>query len=699
MSTGSLSSLGLGSSVLTYDVIEQLREADEDSLIKPIDADLEENALKKETLETFMTSMESLLDSANTLSDTSTYLQRKTSITGEGVSGSAGVGFTPQDVKIEVDQLAKGDIYETGTKFESRDSTFSTTNTAMKFFLGDTEYEVDITTGDTLQSVANKITDATNGAAVGLILKTGGDEPYQLMIQSKDTGEDNKIYFGSTSVSNAISSGELDADVAGDLTLTFKDNSGNDVTVDVTMPTTSTDNTSTANAALLKTAIEDAIGADSDLTDLLFDPSATSTIADRNKPIHIGLDPDGTQIIINDTRGYQFTVGGTYAESLGFSTDSVSNTHSVESDSVRSAGLSGSFYVAGTQVDISTASTNTASENAQAVVDAINTALGADYNAEVTGDSSDQIKITNVTDGSDIQIALFGTEGTQDYEDSEDLLTDIGLTLGTHKSYSNALADTFQLDNIQVAQDSEFTFNDIAITRSGNYIDDVLSGLTIELEKVHATGDSSTIRVEQDTDGFVEEVENFVEMYNEVLSQITETTKYDVETGEKGVFNGNSDILRVRSDLNTILTFNTVDGDSLFDFGMFLEEDGTVTLDKEQLVEKINSDFAATESFFRGSLSTQNGQEVEIDGIFKQFRTTLEATVDQTNSSLKLYEGTLNTEYDKLIEERQENVDLLDTRYAIMANQFAAYDSIIAGINNNFQSMQMMINQQINGNS
>lgn len=50
MAIGSLSSLGLGSKVLNYDVIDKLKDADEKALIAPLDKKMEQNVENKKPL-------------------------------------------------------------------------------------------------------------------------------------------------------------------------------------------------------------------------------------------------------------------------------------------------------------------------------------------------------------------------------------------------------------------------------------------------------------------------------------------------------------------------------------------------------------------------------------------------------------------------------------------------------------------------
>ena len=50
MAVGQLSSLGLGSGVLNYDVIEKLKKADERAMVAPIEKKMQDNIEKQKEL-------------------------------------------------------------------------------------------------------------------------------------------------------------------------------------------------------------------------------------------------------------------------------------------------------------------------------------------------------------------------------------------------------------------------------------------------------------------------------------------------------------------------------------------------------------------------------------------------------------------------------------------------------------------------
>ncbi|WP_298055669.1 dihydropteroate synthase, partial [uncultured Campylobacter sp.] len=107
MALGKVSSLGFGSQVLTQDVIDKLKAADEAGQIKPVTAKITANATKQKDLTALKTLIGTFRSSVSTLADDSSYQKRTTSSDGKSADISASAGVAVQDIEIDVKQLAK----------------------------------------------------------------------------------------------------------------------------------------------------------------------------------------------------------------------------------------------------------------------------------------------------------------------------------------------------------------------------------------------------------------------------------------------------------------------------------------------------------------------------------------------------------------------------------------------------------------
>jgi flagellar hook-associated protein 2 len=107
---------------------------------------------------------------------------------------------------------------------------------------------------------------------------------------------------------------------------------------------------------------------------------------------------------------------------------------------------------------------------------------------------------------------------------------------------------------------------------------------------------------------------------------------------------------------------------------------------------EITGDSGILNSIGFKSGTTRGSTETSI-GIFSDFNDLLNGLIDGTNSTLGLLETRLENEKDSLSTERTATIQNLDDKYQIMANRFAAYDSIIGKLNTQFNTLSMMIEQ------
>jgi len=681
MALGSQSVLGISSN-LSWDVIEQMKDNDIKNQINPITKKIETNMEKQTELTSLFTMMTSLNTNFKNLSDYSTYQKRSSSVEGNGVKATAGEGLAIQDIKINVKQLAQNDVNQVGLKFASRDSIFSTENTALNFYHNGTNYSIDIKAGMSVAEVGQAITDKTNGAVMGIIMKTGGDNPYQLMIQSKDSGAQNKIYFGSTLESAAMPGGQL---TSGTLKIEI---GGQAVEVDLSQVGSKMGNNAEDNAKAILEAINNKINTDSSLSDL------KDKIA--NGEITIGLNSTGKGLLLNDAKGNDINVTVTDAKmkpadgvsevntDLGFVKTSAGSGNTIQGKNVVAGQLNGSLTINGEKIDLSTINQSTGAANAQEIANLINN--NANLQGKVSAEVKDGKLALKSVDGSAIRI---GAEGATD-ADKKKTLDSIGLTEGSYTSTKSFL-EKMDLTNIQNAQNAKFTYNGIEVERDKNSFDDVVSGLSLELTAVTEANKDVIVRITRDDSGIAEEVEKFVENYNTMYNKITELMKYDEDTKVAGVFNGDSNIRQILRQFNSIISSNDVNGNNLVKYGIYFNDDGTLKMDKEKFNSAFKEDPDAAVSFFRSTTSTIRGEEKEVDGVFTKLRTTMDKLITGDKSTLKLLETSLKDEQKTLNEDKKKTQESIDTRYDTMAEKWSAYDQLIAKTQQQAQTVQNMI--------
>jgi len=197
--TGSLSSLGIGSGVLTYDVIDKLKNADEATMINPFKVRLENVQNKEKALDDLITQLSLFKSSFSDFKEGEIFQKRLADVTGSSVSAEVNAGVKVQKISMDVTQLAQNDIYQS-KGYDSEDSKINETGDDQTITLGygDESKELTIKDGATLSDLRDAINEADIGITASII-DTGSDEnPYKLILKGNETGKDNiiKLDFG-----------------------------------------------------------------------------------------------------------------------------------------------------------------------------------------------------------------------------------------------------------------------------------------------------------------------------------------------------------------------------------------------------------------------------------------------------------------------------------------------------------------------
>lgn len=193
---------------LKQETIDTLKEYDEESQIKPLSTRIATNALQQQDLTAITTLISQFKTSYADIASETSFLKRKTSIAGSNsVSASIEDGVAEQNIRMSVMQLAQSDSYQTKGFSSRSDVVFSdlSGDTTFSLELGGKSYDITVNNTTTLEDLSQKITDATNGDVSVRILNVGGENPYSMVFQSKNTGKDNAIRFKMADSTNTTS--------------------------------------------------------------------------------------------------------------------------------------------------------------------------------------------------------------------------------------------------------------------------------------------------------------------------------------------------------------------------------------------------------------------------------------------------------------------------------------------------------------
>jgi flagellar hook-associated protein 2 len=182
-----ISSLGVGSGVLTADVIDQLKAADEAAIVKPIDSKITLNSQKQEAYGLLSSLMTSFGASASALSEGIIFENKTVDVSGEA-EVSLDLGVNIDSFTLETTTLATKDVTKFGS-FNNKDSSPIATGPGVLTINGK---EITYTATMTLQNLAQAITDAGGDSFSASILQTGSSA-FSLVVSSKETGVKNAL--------------------------------------------------------------------------------------------------------------------------------------------------------------------------------------------------------------------------------------------------------------------------------------------------------------------------------------------------------------------------------------------------------------------------------------------------------------------------------------------------------------------------
>lgn len=253
-------------------------------------------------------------------------------------------------------------------------------------------------------------------------------------------------------------------------------------------------------------------------------------------------------------------------------------TFSVEQLAKASSSLSAGF-VTGTTANVATANTsifltkgsaaaveiNTGDGSLGAVVSAINkVGAGVTASAVQTTTGEYRLHLASTTTGANTAISITDGAGANPF----------AATLGVQ-------------DTVVAGQDARLLIGSTTVTRAGNTISDLMTGVTVTLSRAEA-GVPVTVAVTSDAEGLAANVASLVDAVNLARSDMKALTTYNLDTKAKGKLYGDSSIRSLRSGLA-----DAVIGDGTTSAGVAgvtVERDGTVKFDKAKFLAAMAAD-------------------------------------------------------------------------------------------------------------
>lgn len=226
-----------------------------------------------------------------------------------------------------------------------------------------------------------------------------------------------------------------------------------------------------------------------------------------------------------------------------------------------------------------------------------------------------------------------------------------------------------KLSEITAASNASVVIDGIPVTKTGNTINDVLPGITLNL----LSSGSSTLEVARDTATVKTSVTEFVKAYNELKKIITDLTAYNPATKKGAALQGDSAMRSLDSQIDTLLStpVGTPAGslNTLSQIGVSKQTNGSLAIDETKLSTALGAKYndvaglfaaigKATDNLvsFKGTssatksgnyavavsqLATQGGMQgnVNLSSTRIEPGATISATIDGVNASVSLTPG------------------------------------------------------------
>ncbi|NVK43064.1 MAG: flagellar filament capping protein FliD [Oceanospirillaceae bacterium] len=249
--------------------------------------------------------------------------------------------------------------------------------------------------------------------------------------------------------------------------------------------------------------------------------------------------------------------------------------------------------------------------------------------------------------------------------------------------------DDANYDQVTAAADAIFSLEGQALTSASNRVDSVISGVTLTLKDATETGKPVTLTVGTNTINAKTMIEGFVEAYNELQSLIAQQTAYDPDSGRAGALQGDALTRSVQGQLRTLLSGSYNEGGgitALANLGITTTRSGSLEIDSSKLTAALADNFADINAFFS---TEETGFASRLDAMLETYL--------QSNGTFDSRTDSINSQLDRIDDDRESlalRLEKLETR---LLNQFNAMDAVVAqlGSTGNFLTQQLASISQI----
>ncbi|MDR4504147.1 MAG: flagellar filament capping protein FliD [Candidatus Scalindua sp.] len=488
---------------------------------------------------------------------------------------------------------------------------------------------ISITTSDSLTEIATKINNANSGSnATGVTASvlTVSSTDHRLIIKSDETGA------GKFSLLDATSSG----DILQDLGLSNTSSAIKTVTSDGAQSDEFSNSEASVRSLLGISGVHSGtvtIGGVAVTIDLEND--SLTEIASNISDTVAGVSASVVSTTADGVTKYRIDISGTTAftddnnvlQALGILEGQqgiVAEVHTASQNNTETSAGTGTSITSGTAfalINTGSDSNNVTNGDTITITGTKNDGSAATGTYTISDKSTDTIQgfLTEIE-------TVFGLDaGSATMSNGKVLITDsvsgdsqLSVTISTNNEGGGTLdfgtlTATTQGYSMETTagQDAKVKIDGVIVSRSTNTIDDVISGVTLNLSQVES-GTAVNLTISRDTDSIKSSVNDFLKAYNTIIESINREFKFDEEKESAGVLSGESTLVTIKSIIQSTIT-NTISllpsgSNALSLIGINSDKNGKLSLTDSTFISKINSGFNAVKRMFIAEGTTTNSE-------------------------------------------------------------------------------------------
>ncbi|MCY4644528.1 MAG: flagellar filament capping protein FliD [Bacteriovoracales bacterium] len=249
--------------------------------------------------------------------------------------------------------------------------------------------------------------------------------------------------------------------------------------------------------------------------------------------------------------------------------------------------------------------------------------------------------------------------------------------------------EDFSLEKERRAQDAKIKLDGFEIETSGNKINDLIPGVTIDLKKM-APGQESSIHIKKDVQKISEKISLFIEKINSILNFINRQNSMDAKTDTSRTLGGDITLSNLSNRIKSILfkSYQTKEGSwRAGDIGITFQKNGLLDLNQEKFKSILNKEPSLVRDLMMGVIDEDGNQ---INGLIGTLSLGLKKALQVPNGLIANRKRGLQSRIDQIDNRIEQKERLLDQKEKNLKRKFAKLEQNINRIKSQGAGLQSL---------